>query len=352
MPTLNTYQNDSGYYIRAQVNDSIVTYQTTLRADKLFDELGFTPGSSIPWTIIRDLKERGDVYTGSSGVDFNTVGDEFPELSEEQERIYRHYLDEEESSGQHDQITTALDALLGEADSLSETPTQAELRESIVEDIMANDDENLVTSLQAFSDVPYRVTDISIEESQVTFEFAVTDTISILCRDKRWLDTPYDFEGAVNYDQPAGTDAAFSLRDGCFARWSMPEETVSESESLEERHLAAFRADFGPKSGLGFGETNWTEIVRQCFLHIDRYDVRPDRQGGHRGLCSPDELSGKHIWVKAHRTQKSSSYGGPGKFVITNEMINIHLPDVAGVGWYLIEVENVEGRQTKGQRIH
>ena len=62
MPTLKKYQNEPGYYIRASVEQSVITYQTTPGARRLFNRLGYGHGNSIPWKMISQLSERGDIY--------------------------------------------------------------------------------------------------------------------------------------------------------------------------------------------------------------------------------------------------------------------------------------------------
>lgn len=346
MPVVNKYQDTSGYYIRARVEDGVITYQTTPKADRLFDELGLTDGSSISWGMLRDLDERGDIYTGGSGAEFSDDVDMALDLSGENKRIYERYLSDESVFNQLDRINNVANEFFANRRDFHNTVRRSDLRKSITEKLIEEGNPNLLTSLESFNSQPYAILDVAVEDSTILFGLSISDSIQFNCRDLRWSSKPGDFEGTVSYDDSKAADASFTIRDGYFVQWESSDESADHNQPVEDRHTRAYRVDYGKKSGLGFNEKNWTEVVRKCFLYVDRYDILPDESGGHRGLCSSSELPGKDIWVYPHSTNKSSPKGGPGQFVITNEMQDIRLPDINKIGWHFIRLDN---RLTKSQ---
>lgn len=340
MPVLNKYQNGSGYYIRARVEDGVITYQTTPKSDRLFNELGLTDGSSISWEMLRDLDERGDIYTGGSGANFSNNEDMSLDLSAENRHIYERYLNDESIFNQNNKENNTANEFFTDRDNSHNTIRWSELGSSIAENLTEESNPNLLISLESFSSQPYEILDVAVEDSTISFKFAVSDAIEFNCRDLRWSSKSGDFEGTVSYGESEVADVSFTIQDGYFIQWKSSAESSDYDQLVEDRHTRAYRADYGKKSGLGFNKKNWTEVIRKCFLYVDRYDIVPDERGGHRGLCSSSELLGKDIWVYPHSTSKSSAKGGPGQFVITNEIRDILLPDINEIGWHFVRLDD------------
>lgn len=351
MPVLNKYQDGSGYYIRARVEDGVITYQTTPKSDRLFNELGLTDGSSISWGMLRDLDERGDIYTGGSGADFSNNGDMSLDLSAENKRIYERYLSGESLFDQTNQINNVVNGFFTDRDDFHNTVRRSELANSIAERFIEESNPNLLTSLESFDSQPYEILNVTVEDSTILFEFSVSDSIELNCRDLRWSSKFGDFDGTVSYSESEAADYSFTIQDGYFIQWKSSAESSNHNQPVEDRHTRAYRVDYGKKSGLGFNEKNWTEVIRKCFLYVDRYDILPDERGGHRGLCSSSELPGKDIWVYPHSTNKSSAKGGPGQFVIINEIQDIRLPGINEIGWHFVRLDDQLTKSQGGNNI-
>lgn len=319
MPTLKRYQDQSGYYILARVNDAVVTFQTTGTAVAIFNDLGYHHGSTISWSLLRRLREAGHVYTNNSGVDIadTSVSDQL--TTDEQATLGRHLS----APWFDDKFAHELsDALQSMGLIIQPINTYAEA----VEFFDTEFDQTHVTSIVAFAAAPYEVTDMRLTDSRVEFAFTVTDDISLSCVDLRWnAESTWDFSGEVQYDasQPR---IEFWIRDGYFGQWREHNGEESTATEDETSHEAAFRADFGHKSGLGFNPQSWTEVVRRLFVFVTQYDIRPDPKigRGHRGLCNSEEFFGKDIWVDAHGTTASSSKKR-GAVIVENEMVDLRI---------------------------
>lgn len=70
VPTLNSYADQPGYYIRARPSsvDAPITYQIESEGYSIIDSYGVLDGEQISWSIIQSLKSLGLLYTDESGV--------------------------------------------------------------------------------------------------------------------------------------------------------------------------------------------------------------------------------------------------------------------------------------------
>ncbi|WP_252697910.1 hypothetical protein [Natronosalvus vescus] len=341
MPTLKRYQNKPGYYINAGIDGRVITYQTSPKARQLFDGLGFNHGSSISWKMIQDLQSRGDVYTGGSGVESIDTDDSITGLSSEQEKIYEMYLQydslQRSTVNRVDSIFHSLD------DALSSNGLKTTIHDSLI----AHPIEGILHCLEALAEPPYPITNFDLNGPDLVLEFTVEDSAVLSFRDVRWTDVDHDFEGSVEYKTAEGTDATYSVKDGYFTDWAMADGNHCETDDWEKAHKSAFNADFGRRRGLGFNISNWTEVVRKLFLFLNHYDIRPYRSA-HRGLCSLQELEGKHIWVTANHTTATQS---SGHFVITDELADLHPIGVNELGDYLVEVGEIDRKKASARPV-
>lgn len=348
MPTLKRYQNERGYYIHARVESSVITYQTSPTARKLFDELGYSHGSSISWTMIKEMEKRGDVYTGGGGVDIENIEDSKIGYSTDQRKVYEMYLNEGlVDTSAIEEIDFTVKELFENSDP-SCLAKPSEIKEELAS---ASNRYPLLESVKTFSKSPYSIKDINIYDDSVGYVFSVDNDVKIVCHDTRWTPLSHDFEGIVDYGLEGGTSSIFLISDGWFSEWTMSDGTHSNSDDPSGNHRKAFKADFGLKGSLGFDVLNWTEIARKLFLYLPEYDIRPGRRG-HRGLCKMYDLEGKHIWVDAHKTNKSSAKtSGDGVLIVDNEIITIRLPSVDEQGSVFVEVGDIKDGRATGKPV-
>jgi len=71
MPTFREYADNSGYYIRSNIEGSFLTMQLSPQAEGLLTELGYGDGDSIVWPLLHPLCDSGDVFTNKSGTDIS-----------------------------------------------------------------------------------------------------------------------------------------------------------------------------------------------------------------------------------------------------------------------------------------
>lgn len=335
MPTLKKYQNEPGYYIRASVEQSVITYQTTPGARRLFNRLGYGHGNSIPWKMISQLSERGDIYTLNKSVASPNIEDDIT-LSSEQEDIYNSYLQSGfvgEGGASH--LHPTLRKLI------SNSPNLTILR--IDKMISQAADPSLKISLNSFINIPYKLIDVTVAGEYVNYEFRVSEGVTLTCRDLRLSSSSDEFSGSVNYDQCSGKDATYIIEDGYFSDWSLSGGSRSKAEGIKNTHRESFDVDLKYKTDPGFDITNWTEVVRRLFLYVNKYDIRPP-DSSHSDLSNAQELEGNDIWVDAHRTMSSS--GSSSEYLILNELIDIHVSGSGGN--MIIYVKEINGGTATG----
>ncbi len=76
VPTLHKYTDDSGYFIRSNINGNHVTLQLSPAADGLLSDLNYTHGDTVSWHLLNPLCDTGHVYTNKSGTDVASQTDE------------------------------------------------------------------------------------------------------------------------------------------------------------------------------------------------------------------------------------------------------------------------------------
>jgi len=69
VPTLHKYTDDSGYFIRSNINGNYVTLQLSPAANGLLSDLNYTHGDTVSWHLLTPLCDAGHVYTNKSGTD-------------------------------------------------------------------------------------------------------------------------------------------------------------------------------------------------------------------------------------------------------------------------------------------
>ncbi|WP_049892413.1 hypothetical protein [Haloquadratum walsbyi] len=100
-PTLNRYNDNSGYYIQARLSNlGHVTYQVTSQTEEFIADLGYSDSEDLPWGLINPLKTAGEVYTHGTGVKPQDQSapelspDSLPELSETEADSLMQYLED------------------------------------------------------------------------------------------------------------------------------------------------------------------------------------------------------------------------------------------------------------------
>lgn len=84
MPTINKYENDEGYYIRAWTSDAgNITYKIRNEGRPVVWKHGLRDGDEIAWSTIQSFKALGIIYTDESGTlgpgDFEPDPEQFAE---------------------------------------------------------------------------------------------------------------------------------------------------------------------------------------------------------------------------------------------------------------------------------
>ena len=72
MPTIKEYQEESGYYVRSNIDGRFVTLQLSPRAEGLFSDLGYSDEDSVSWELLQPLCDAGHAYTNNSGTELST----------------------------------------------------------------------------------------------------------------------------------------------------------------------------------------------------------------------------------------------------------------------------------------
>jgi hypothetical protein len=68
MPTINEYNDDTGYFIRAWTPDTDnITYQVRQSGNAIIEDYGLSDGDDISWETIQSLKAIGKIYTSGNG---------------------------------------------------------------------------------------------------------------------------------------------------------------------------------------------------------------------------------------------------------------------------------------------
>lgn len=95
MPVLHSYENKSGFYIRAKPHSTStpITYQIHSVAEDLFRDAGFSNGDSVPWRFLQPLIAINHIYTYGSGVE-NTysITENLASLTDNQQEEVFDYL--------------------------------------------------------------------------------------------------------------------------------------------------------------------------------------------------------------------------------------------------------------------
>ncbi|MFC6953530.1 hypothetical protein [Halorubellus litoreus] len=329
MPTLKRYANKRGYYIHANIGQSVVTFQVTGRAATIFEEIGYSDGSTVSWEMISQLRDRGDIYTKKSGVDYQEPNTESGGLSEKEKQVLEKYSLKRNLSNP-DLVRGAIAEQTGFSKSSEEV-------NRIIQSISRTDHNHALYSIQAFQNVPYELLWVSTNANSIIYEFSIEEDISLTISDDRWKpDSSSGFSGTVEYPDES---ISFAVYDGYITRWDSSAGDSGENWSEpEENHKEAIKSDT-LKSGLGFNVSNWTELLRKCFIYIENYDIRPYNKG-HRGLASLSELVGKHLWMRPTSTTVSSKNRarGAGSLVETKEMKEFVIRDVDSSDWVFVEV--------------
>lgn len=339
MPKLKKYQDRFGYYIHAPVEQSVVTYQTTPGARRLFNKLGYEHGSSIPWKMISQLSDRGDVYTLSNRVESPGIEDDII-LSGEQQDIYENYLQSGfVGEGGTSNLRPALRDLISGSSKLTIFKIDKMISQAA--------DPSLKCSLNSFADVPYELVDVTVASEHVSYEFHVSEDVTLTCRDLRLSPGSNEFSGSVNYDCQSGRDATYIVENGYFSDWSSSGGSRSEAEYIEDAHKESLELDLGSKTDSGFDMTDWTEVVRRLFVYVDGYDIRP-LNDSHADLCNVQELEGNDIWVNAHRTMSSSK--SSDTYLILDELIDIYVYNSDSAGEIMINIEEISSGTATGHK--
>jgi len=76
VPTLHKYTDDSGYFIRSNINGTHVTLQLSPAAEGLLSDLDYGHGDTVSWHLLTPLCDTGHVYTNKSGTDVSSQTDE------------------------------------------------------------------------------------------------------------------------------------------------------------------------------------------------------------------------------------------------------------------------------------
>ncbi|NHN46490.1 hypothetical protein G9464_02590 [Halostella sp. JP-L12] len=69
MPTIRQYTDETGLYLRSNIEGRFITLQLTPAAEGLLRDLGYTAEEEISWTLLQPLCEQGHVYTNKSGTE-------------------------------------------------------------------------------------------------------------------------------------------------------------------------------------------------------------------------------------------------------------------------------------------
>jgi len=63
MPVLHRYHSGEGYYVKAQIDGMIVTFQITPDGVRRLERAGYLRGGQLPLRVLGDLCKAGQAYT-------------------------------------------------------------------------------------------------------------------------------------------------------------------------------------------------------------------------------------------------------------------------------------------------
>lgn len=312
MPTLKRYQNKSGFYILANINNAVVTFQTSQAAHNIFKYLNHGHNSTISWRLLSELKKSGHVYTHGTGAGDISSNYQSKLTSKEELALDRH-LSSNVDNKQRERLYDSLDQFQWSQRAFSKKDFVSRYNT-----ILQKYHEK---SISAFSNAPLVIDNLRIHSKTVEYSFQL-ENISVLCKDVRWDNNrDRDFNGEVRYDGP-DLDAEFAIREGYILEWENGESTSAGLQTEAEAHDAALDLESDSKGGLGFNSSSWVSVIRRLFIFVKNYDILPHtrRSRGHRGLCTSAELIGADIWVTVNSKTSSKKRGVP---FANDEMVKI-----------------------------
>ena len=341
MPTLKSYTDRPGYYLKSNVDGQFITLQTTPTASRILEDLGYAPGSSVPLYLVHELSERGEIYTHADRE--SVPGDaSAAQLTDEERSVIRSHTDGDAAGAVDDAIV----------DLVSRVEDDRE-RERLLGAIRASP--AVKPALRSLAGHPDPISELSVVGSSLGVETRPNgaDGVALEVVDERFdPEIPWDFALQLRIRSETERVIDARVRDSYVTWWRERDEGAEigvddaardlHRTALEEAHRDVFSHAGSPGGGIGFDVRDEPILaVQRFFLFLDNYGLRPDpRGGGHRQFSTASELREQHIWAKVTRT--ASSKGNSSTRMVTNELIDFTVQYDGGDRMLFVEVPSGE----------
>lgn len=219
MPILHQYVDTPDYYIRGNIGGNYITYQVSPVAAKSLQSTGFDRGSTISWTLCRELVEEGLLYTYRSGID-TTEGVSDGDLSDQEKKVLRGLKGERKEIEVPENVVSYLT-----------TWSNKSLSESDIQDIVheIRDPNWLFSSVRSFA-VVTAPDSFSIEKGSPAYSY--TKPTTCVVRDDRYGQSERDF--LFRLIGVEGIEIELVVSDGGLDTWGI------EAEEVTDNHISLF----------------------------------------------------------------------------------------------------------------
>lgn len=214
MPVVHEYKNDTGVYLRSAIDGTFVTFQVYDSAERLLEEMGYSDGDDIHWSVVKPLWEEGYVYTGKSGttkqVETHLANSQLDGLGQEKRAALQEFFETQRRAS----ITVPDDVYPILVDWHNGKYSRDRARDLLYQ---ADDVEACCSSIREFHDSPITVTGVDTD-GDPTYDVE-TGTRDLRCVDLRYNDRDGDLiitlRGQSNYAQ------GLYVSDGVLDRWAV-----------------------------------------------------------------------------------------------------------------------------------
>ncbi|MDB2239131.1 hypothetical protein [Halorubrum ezzemoulense] len=226
MPVLHEYENDTGVYLRSNIDGTFVTFQVYRSAARLFSRIGYKDGSVIGWEFLKPLWERGYIYTGNSGttnkVETHLEGQKLDLKGNEKEEL-EQFLEKQK----RESITVPEDIYSTLLDWHNGKYSKQRARDLLYQ---ANNEQICRTSIREFSQSPIEVTGIETSKGDPAYD-VISKGYEMRCVDVR--ESGQETNLIITYRGESGHAHGLFLNDGDLRQWKI---YSSEGVSDEQYH--------------------------------------------------------------------------------------------------------------------
>lgn len=219
MPVLHEYENDTGVYLRTNIDGTFVTFQVYQSAARLFSKIGYDNGDTIGWEFLKPLWERGYIYTGNSGTT-NKVETHLEhqklDLKGNKKKELEMFLEKQK----RESITIPEDIYSVLVDWHNGKYSKKRARDILYK---ANDEQACRTSIREFSQSPIEVAGIETSKGDPAYD-VIAKGFEMRCVDIREVNRETDL--IITYRGESGHAQGLLLNGGELSQWKVyaPEE--------------------------------------------------------------------------------------------------------------------------------